>query len=460
MKILITGASGLVGSRLCQKIIEENLAEIVVTSRRPEKFFKTFCLPPELVTVIPWDGQSDFPLSALKEVDAVVNLAGEAVAEGRWSEEKKKRIYDSRIVGTRKLTQAIEKSLPRPSVMLSASAIGFYGDRPGEELVEDSRPGQDFLAKVCMDWEKESLRPLDSVRQVALRIGVVLSSPGGALSKMLPPFLLGAGGPLGQGRFHMSWIHLEDLVDMILYCLKDPTRQGAHNAVSPNPCTNKHFTRTMAQVLKRPALFPVPPLMLKFLFGEMAQILLADQKVLPKKIQQSQFTFRYPHIQGALENLLTHFVTGENTLTRFQHIGRKREELFSFFGQAKNLAQITPKELGFKITEQSTPELASGSLIKYKISLHGLPITWQSKIADWHPPHEFVDTQEKGPYKKWHHHHQFLERPKGTLMVDRIKYQVPGGPLAFLIDQLFVQKDLKNIFDYRHAKIREFFPEN
>jgi uncharacterized protein (TIGR01777 family) len=235
--------------------------------------------------------------------DAVVNLAGEPIAQ-RWTEDAKKRIYDSRVEGTRHLVGALSKLPRRPSVLVSASAVGYYGSRGDQILTEASNPASDFLARVVVDWEEagqaaESL----GIRVVRLRLGMVLGD-GGALAKMLPPFRLGVGGRLGSGHQWMAWIHLEDAVNLILFALSYSAIRGAVNATAPHPVTNQEFTDRLASVLHRPAMFLVPAFALKLAMGEMADVVLGSQRVLPTVAKSAGFRFQYPELQAALTDIL------------------------------------------------------------------------------------------------------------------------------------------------------------
>jgi uncharacterized protein (TIGR01777 family) len=240
---------------------------------------------------------------ALNSADAIIHLAGEPVAQ-RWTPETKQRIYASRVEGTRNLVNAISKNAHRPPVLVCASAIGIYGSRGDEILKEDSRPAEDFLARVVVDWENaaQSAEAL-GIRVVNLRFGVALGN-GGALAKMLPPFKLGIGGRLGSGNQWTSWIHIDDAVSLILFAMENGQVRRAVNATAPHPVTNAQFTRELARVLHRPAIFPVPPFALRLMFGEMAEVVLASQRVLPAAAQAAGFEFRYSDLAPALANLL------------------------------------------------------------------------------------------------------------------------------------------------------------
>ncbi len=255
---------------------------------------------PAGVRVAPWDpAKGEPPADALKGADAVIHLAGEPVAQ-RWSADVKRRIRESRVAGTENLVRAMAKLPEAPRILICASAMGYYGSRGDEILTESSPPGSDFLAEVCVAWEKaaQAAEPL-GVRVVRVRTGIVLDARGGALAKMMPPFKMGVGGKVGSGRQWMSWVHAEDLVGMFRFALNNPV-SGPMNGVSPNPVTNADFTRALAKVLKRPAIFPVPALALKLLFGEMAEMLLGSQRVSPKTAESAGFRFKFTDVGAAL----------------------------------------------------------------------------------------------------------------------------------------------------------------
>jgi uncharacterized protein (TIGR01777 family) len=244
--------------------------------------------------------------TALEGFDAVVHLAGENIAAGRWTPAQKTRIRDSRVDGTRLLSQALAKLQHKPRVLVSASAIGYYGDRGDEILDENSPPGKGFLADVCREWEAATV-PAEqaAIRVVHLRFGVILSPTGGALAQMLTPFRLGLGGRLGSGRQYMSWITLDDAIGVIAHALIAEQLQGAVNAVTPEPVTNLAFTKALGQVLGRPTIFPVPAVAARLLLGEMADaLLLSSARVLPRKLEASGYEFRYAALEHALRHLL------------------------------------------------------------------------------------------------------------------------------------------------------------
>lgn len=240
----------------------------------------------------------------LEGLDAVIHLAGENVSGLRWTDEKKKAILDSRVLGTRNVVEAISKLKEKPRTFIASSAIGFYGERGDEEVNESSAAGTGFLPDVCKAWEAESRRAEDAgIRTVLLRTGIVLSKDGGALGTMLLPFKMGVGGVVGSGKQWMSWISLEDEMAVIEYCLENENIRGAINAVGPNPVTNEQFTKTLGDVLYRPTFLPLPEFAVSMLFGEMGDaLLLASTKVLPKRLEELGFEFKHPDLKDAIES--------------------------------------------------------------------------------------------------------------------------------------------------------------
>jgi uncharacterized protein (TIGR01777 family) len=243
-------------------------------------------------------------VGAIQGAGALVHLAGETVA-GRWNKYKKQDIRDSRVVGTRHLVEAIAEAKSKPGVLVCASAVGYYGSRGEEELTEDSAPGSDFLAEVCQAVEAEARRAEEfHVRVVMLRIGMVLGLGGGALQAMLIPFKMGLGGPVGKGEHWMPWVSVDDVIGIILHAIEHSNVKGPVNATAPNPVRNREFTKTLAQVLHRPAFLPAPVFVLKLLLGEFADLLYTSQRIMPQRIQQAGYKFRHPTLEEALRAIL------------------------------------------------------------------------------------------------------------------------------------------------------------
>ena len=294
MKIALTGATGFIGRALIS-LLETEGHSLVTLTREPRGRPGHFAWSPIAEVA---------PAAALEGAEAVIHLAGEPVAQ-RWTAEAKQRIRDSRVLGTRNLVQGVRALDLRPKTLICASAIGYYGDRGDEALAESSDPGNGFLADTCVEWEDEAQAAQSlGIRVVRLRIGVVLGIGGGALEKMLPPFRLGVGGRLGDGRQWMSWIHLTDLARMIDWALKVTDVTGALNGTSPNPVTNAVFTQRLAEALGRRAIFSVPSLAMRLMYGEMAEVVLGSQRVLPRVALNAGFRFEFPGLDSALASLL------------------------------------------------------------------------------------------------------------------------------------------------------------
>jgi uncharacterized protein len=297
MKILITGASGLIGTGATNALRADG--HTVGRFVRPGGPFT----PGD----VRWDpAASTIDSDAMEGAEAIIHLAGASIGEGRWTQKRKEILRGSRLHSTRILVDAIAKLQRKPRVLLAASAIGYYGSRGDEVLTESSSNGSDFLAQLARDWETESLRAQSlGVQTVLLRFGMILSARGGALPRMLAPFKLGVGGRLGNGKQWMSWIAIEDVIGVIRAALGDDELSGPVNVVAPNPVQNVEFTRALASVLHRPAIFPAPAFMLLLALGEMADgLLLASQRVRPAKLLASGFNFRYPDLPSALRAIL------------------------------------------------------------------------------------------------------------------------------------------------------------
>jgi uncharacterized protein (TIGR01777 family) len=304
MKILITGATGLIGRAICRRLADE-AHQLVVLSRRPESAEVL-----EGAQVFRWEPVLGPPASGVWEgVDAVIHLAGEPVAASRWTDEQKRRIRDSRVIGTRHLLEGMREGIKdaadRPKILVSGSAVGFYGNRGDEHLDERSAPGQGFLPEVCQQWEGEALRGREmGVRVVLVRTGVALSRSGGALEKMLLPFKLGLGGRMGDGSQWFPWIHIDDIAGIFCHALFSTGLSGPINGVAPGIVSNGEFTDQLAAALRRPVLFSVPEFVLKIVMGEMAEIVLHSQRLIPRVALDSGYMFRFQTLGPALRSLL------------------------------------------------------------------------------------------------------------------------------------------------------------
>jgi uncharacterized protein (TIGR01777 family) len=296
MIVALTGASGFIGARVIDRLQQEGHTVRALGRQDPHM---------DAVDFVSWDAERDVaPEEALEDAGAIIHLAGAPVAQ-RWTEEAKRSIRNSRVIGTRNLVKPLESLQSRPGVLISASAIGYYGDRGEEMLTEESGPGSDFLSQVCIDWEREARQAGNQgLRVVMLRMGIVLGRGGGALKQMLPPFRAGVGGPIGSGKQWTSWIHVEDAVELILFALRHDALFGPVNATAPEPVRNRELAHTLGAVLHRPSLVHTPALGIKLMFGEMASVVLASQRVLPAAALRAGFVHRHPDLREALADVL------------------------------------------------------------------------------------------------------------------------------------------------------------
>ena len=297
MKVVIAGGTGFLGRPLGDALAAQGHTVVVLTRGAS-------ATRPNGIRLVPWtpDGDTGPFAREIDGADAVVNLAGESIAGARWSPEHMRKILDSRVKGTRSLTEAIAAAAAPPAVLVSGSAVGYYGPRGDEIVTEETAPGSDFLGRVCVHWEAEANRATSArTRVVCLRTGLVLARDGGALPKMLPPFKLFAGGPVGSGRQYWPWIHRDDWIALVRWVIGQSTVSGAVNATAPNPVTNAVFAEALGAAMHRPALLPAPAFALRLLLGEMADaLLLSGQRAIPAKAQHQWFTFQHENITAAL----------------------------------------------------------------------------------------------------------------------------------------------------------------
>jgi uncharacterized protein (TIGR01777 family) len=299
MNVTITGATGLIGQRLVAALKARG-DQVTVLSRNADKASAALG-----VDAVAWDALAGpAPAEALAGRDAVIHLAGEPVAQ-RWNAERKQAILDSRETGTRNLVAGIAAVDPRPAALISSSAVGYYGKHGDEVVDESAAPGSDFLADVCVRWEKEAdAAAALGLRVVHIRTGVVLDKTGGALKTMLPPFKAGVGGPVAGGKQYMPWIHLDDIVGLYLAALDNAAWEGAYNGSAPEPVTNKAFSKALGKALHRPSFSPVPAFAIKALYGEMSEIVTEGQRAVPKRALEQGYTFKHPELDEALTSAL------------------------------------------------------------------------------------------------------------------------------------------------------------
>jgi uncharacterized protein len=297
MNYLVTGASGFIGRHLVDTLLAAGHTVNYLGRKRSQAI-------DQRAAFFSWNINQEPPLDCVCRLDASVHLTGEPIAQ-RWNAEVKRRLYDSRVESTRNLVSAIAKLKYKPSVLVSGSAIGYYGERGGEVLTEDSAPGTGFISDLCVKWETEAMKAVGfGVRVVPVRTSIVLGRDGGALKQMAALFRFGLGGKLGSGRQWMSWIHINDMIRLLVFAANEPTLTAPVNGCSPNPVTNAEFTSELAQTLHRPALFSVPKFALRLILGEVANHVFESIRVLPKAAQRHGFDFEYPSLPAALENVL------------------------------------------------------------------------------------------------------------------------------------------------------------
>jgi hypothetical protein len=429
-------------------------------------------LGPDVETV---DVSDDRALQqALERADAVINLAGENVLGGRWTRARRRALQRSRVELTERLVLLMGRCRMPPHTLLSASAVGVYGDRGQQVLDEGSELGSGFLADLCRRWESAALAAQRHGTRVAVfRIGIVLGADGGALRSMLPAFQLGLGGRLGHGRQQVSWIHLHDLVELLIRSLDDRTFEGPINAVGPHPVSNAEWTRQLAQALGRPAPWRIPRLLLWLVLGRASRAVLQSQHVLPQRAEALGFRFQHRSLQDALAHIVAPLrqvridrvrkseatVVGirqrrpQYVLTQRSRIAAPIEQVFPFFSRPHNLALLTPGWTQFQFIGPLPDGTHKGLEIDYRIGLGPVRFPWRSRITAFDSDRRFVDEQVRGPYALWHHEHAFQSEGSHTLMIDRVHYRLPLGPLGRLVHPIAVGPMLRRIFAYRAEAI-------
>ena len=456
MRVFVTGATGFIGRALVPRLQRDGHS-VIVWARSAARARNLLGAD---VEIVPADRTASAMVDALRGCDGIVNLAGEPIVGKRWTPARRALLEQSRVQFTKSLIDAIAAAGVTPRVLVSGSAVGYYGDRAAEVLTEESTHGDDFLAELCVRWESAALKAEDlGTRVVLLRTGIVLGRAGGALAQMLPPFRLGLGGPIGSGRQYVPWIHLHDLVKIVATALIDETYRGPVNAVAPQEATGREFSRALGLALNRPAVLPVPAPVLKAIFGEAATVLLGSQRVEARGLTSRDFQWEFPTLHAAFDDIVHDRAAaivdrgasdGKTTDARYELrskaiVDAPLLETFAFFSKAENLGLLTPAAMKFSI-QGAVQAMQAGRTIDYRISLGPVPLTWRTRITEWEPGRAFVDVQDAGPYKFWRHQHTFHGDGQRTVMEDCVWYTPPFGPLGRVAHRLFIASALRRIF--------------
>ncbi len=468
MKIVLTGATGFIGRALCLRLRRDGhtLSALVRSKGRARLVLEAGT---DLVDI----SDDAAVTEALDGADAVVNLAGAPVVGKRWSAAVKAQLVSSRVDLTRRLVTLMASAPSPPRVLVSGSAVGIYGDAASEVVTEERKPANDFLAKLCVDWEAEALRAEEHGVRVAIpRTGIVLGAEGGALASMLPPFRAGLGGPIGHGKQFMAWIHLSDVLEILAQALVDDTFRGPFNLAAPEPVTSEEFARALGKAVRRPARVRAPAFALKLALGEAAGVLLASQRAKPAKLTSWGYKFAWPDLQSTLRDVLEggapEIGAAPKSLPKTEYLARRGathvlatettldaplSEVFEFFSAAENLGALTPPALSFEIQPPLPLAIEVGTLIRYRIKLGPIPMTWVTRFDVWDDQERFVDSQLKGPYRSWWHEHAFEARGDQTVMRDTVYFKAPFGPLGHIAGALFIRPLLRRIFGFRHHAV-------
>ena len=447
-KILITGATGFIGSSLVKELFCQGYSLVILT-RDIARAKKKLQLPIEFIT---WNKLKTYNEKSIK---GAIHLAGENIANARWSKKQKQIIYNSRVQNTQILVNFFANRKMPLNFFCASSAIGYYNK--GDYLQDENSPAaKTYLANVCMGWEKQ-IKKINAKRIIIARLGTVLDSDGGALRKLLPFYLTGLGGKIGKGNAWMSWIAKKDVLNFFLQATKK--YNGIYNLTAPTPVQNKDFHKNLTTILKLPSFFFIPKTALKIVLGEMAQIILNSQKIIPKKLKEQKYKFLYPEINQALQSAC-HLHRGKPhfLFQNYQYLPLPLEKVFSFFKNVENLALLTPKYLNFQFIKVSNNETKKNTTIEYKFRIYAISIKQKSIIQDFKDNQYFSDLQLKGLFATWYHQHFFRaiekEGKKGMLLEDKVFYIPPFLPFS-LLGYGLIKKKIQEIFTYRNQALKK-----
>ncbi len=475
MRVFITGATGLVGRALTLRLRRDGHT-VVAWSRSAERVVQRLGSEAEAAS-----GDQAALAQAVDGCDAVVALAGEPVLPGRWTARRKAALRSSRVDLNQRLVEAILGAKHRPTTIVAASAVGFYGHTSSTPVSEDAPAGEGFLADLCQDWEAAFTPAQEAgLRVVWGRIGIVLARGGGALGPLLPLTRLGLGGPLGSGAQGIPWIHLHDLVEAMVLALNTPALSGPVNMVGTASATQRNFAQAIGRAVGMPAIAPAPAFAMRALLGEAATALLEGQFVAPEKLAAFGFQHAFTDLDDALQDVVStdaaevrpapsklNVDAGADWLRAHppsHELVSKRcvpaplDQVWDFFKDARNLAALSPADAGLTL-DPDLPAMAKGVRFTHQMALGPLRIPWEGEVAAWEPNERFVDIQRRGPFGCWWHEHRFTaitlpDGSHGTELSDRVLFKSPLGPLGTLATALFVRQQLLDLFAFRDHALR------
>ena len=475
MRVFITGATGLVGRALTLRLRRDGHS-VVAWSRSADRVAQKLGGEAKAAS-----GDQAALARAVDGCDAVVALAGEPVLPGRWTTKRKAALRSSRVDLNARLVEAILAAEHRPSTIVAASAVGFYGSTSSTPVTEEAGPGKGFLADLCRDWEAAFQPAVDAgVRVVWGRIGIVLARGGGALGPLLPLTRLGVGGPLGSGRQGIPWIHIDDLIEALVLSITRPDLHGPVNMVGPASVPQRDFARAIGRAVGMPAILPAPAFAMRTLLGEAATALLEGQFVAPAKLDALGFQFAFTDLDTALADITAKRAATVARFTRLLDVDAglawlrdhppshelvsKRlvpvptDQVWSFFSDARNLAALSPADAGLTL-DPALPPMAVGARFTHTMALGPVSMPWEGEIVAWEPGERFVDIQRRGPFGCWWHEHRFTpavlpDGTRGTELSDRVLFRSPLGVLGTIATALFVRAQLLEMFAYRDHALR------
>lgn len=474
MKIFVTGATGFIG-RAAVAALQSRGHQIIAWVRSPDRARDMLGYGPTLIGPNP---AKEEIRKHLEVCEAVLNLSGKPIVGVRWTSSNKKQFWDSRVGVTSVISEEIRQCQSPPSCFVSASAVGYYGDRGDSILTEESAAGHGYPSELCKEWENAALSASsEDTRVCILRLGIVLGREGGILGMLAPFFKIGIGAYIGNGRQYMPWIHLLDVIRIIVSCIEESKFKGVFNCTAPTPVRSRVFSLQLGAATNSRFLFRVPSLLPIILMGEAGGHLNSSQRVTPYRLEQYGVRFIFEKVETALEYeydyrsicierfdhntipckedhaLREHASHGLYQLSTECEIDSDLQTVFEFFSSPLNLGMVTPSWLSFRI-EDMPEDIEAGSRITYKIRIWGPALRWTTEITKWDPTSLFVDSQIRGPYKLWWHEHQFVQKESGTtLMHDRVTYRMPAGVIGRIVHRLIVRDQLERIFKFRQRMI-------